>query len=138
VFPFRISSVGILSFFWETKYHTHIKEKVKLEYTICHIYPLLSSDFVISGRCYVTLSTYMHATIEERCFLCSPRHDRCHTTAQLTRLYNNRGSVFYALSVPRSYLKTIGTHHNPGSRRRWRKGNPMSGAITRPPCSWGI
>jgi hypothetical protein len=29
-------------------------------------------------------------------------------------------------------------HRSPASRRRQRKGNPMSGDITGPPCAWGI
>jgi hypothetical protein len=28
-------------------------------------------------------------------------------------------------------------HCNPASRRRRRKGNPVPGGITGPPCSWG-
>jgi hypothetical protein len=40
------------------------------------IRPLLSNDSVNSGRCYVT------HTIEKRCFLCGPRRDSCHATAQ--------------------------------------------------------
>jgi hypothetical protein len=29
-------------------------------------------------------------------------------------------------------------HRIPASSRRWRKGNPVPGGITGPPCSWGI
>jgi hypothetical protein len=29
-------------------------------------------------------------------------------------------------------------NRSPASRRRRRKGNPVPGGITRPPCSWGI
>jgi hypothetical protein len=29
-------------------------------------------------------------------------------------------------------------HRSPASRRRPRKGNPVPGGITGPPCSWGI
>jgi hypothetical protein len=29
-------------------------------------------------------------------------------------------------------------HRSPASRRRRRKGNPVSGGITGPACSWGI
>jgi hypothetical protein len=29
-------------------------------------------------------------------------------------------------------------HRSPASRRSWRKGNPVPGGITGPPCSWGI
>jgi hypothetical protein len=29
-------------------------------------------------------------------------------------------------------------HLSPASRKRRRKGNPVPGGITEPPCSWGI
>jgi hypothetical protein len=29
-------------------------------------------------------------------------------------------------------------HRSPASRKRRRKGNPVPGGITGPPCSWGI
>jgi hypothetical protein len=48
--------------------------KIKL---LWYIEPLLSSDSVKSGRCYVSPATYKHAAIEERCFLCYPRRDNC-------------------------------------------------------------
>jgi hypothetical protein len=36
------------------------------------------------------------------------------------------------------YPCVCGFHRSPDSLRRGRKGNPVPGGITGPPCSWGI
>jgi hypothetical protein len=44
------------------------------------------------------------------------------------------------VSIEPSYLCGSGVeylHLSPASRRRLRKGNPVLGGITGPPCSWG-
>jgi hypothetical protein len=48
------------------------------EIILWRIDPLLSSDLVNNDRCQVTPATYTLVTIEERRFLCGPRHDRCY------------------------------------------------------------
>jgi hypothetical protein len=30
------------------------------------------------------------------------------------------------------------TNRSPSSSKKWQKGNPVPGSISRPPCSWGI
>jgi hypothetical protein len=66
--------------------------------------------------------------------------------------YNSGRAVFSTWFVPRgnkrdevwrliSFLCEGGfeyLHRSPASRRRRRKGNPVSGGITKPPCSWGL
>jgi hypothetical protein len=47
----------------------------------------------------------MHATIEERRFLCCSRGESYYATARQTSLYNNKGAVFSAWSMPMSYLE---------------------------------
>jgi hypothetical protein len=69
------------------------------------IEPLLSSDSVNSGRCWVTPAICTHVIIEEWCFLCGPRRDRFYATVWYTRVYNNKGALFSAWSVRRSYFE---------------------------------
>jgi hypothetical protein len=47
-----------------------------LPIVLWRIDPLLSSDSVISSRCYATSVTYTHATTEERRFPCDPYQQR--------------------------------------------------------------
>jgi hypothetical protein len=50
-------------------------------------------------------------------------------------------NFMYLVFRRNSFLKfrvEAGSNLSPASRRRRRKGNPVAGAITGPPCSWGI
>jgi hypothetical protein len=45
-------------------------------------------------------------------------------------------NVLYCLTSPGGGIEYL--HRSPASRRRRRKGNPVPGDTTGPPCSWGI
>jgi hypothetical protein len=71
----------------------------KLSYKNTVTYSPISKQLLCKQRPLLVNARNMHATIEERRFLCGPRCDRCYTTAPQTHLYSNRAAVFYAWSV---------------------------------------
>jgi hypothetical protein len=87
-----------------------------------------------------------HATIEGLPFLCNGEMNTSITIEELLRngvscvgrprLYNEDLRQLRRITPCGGGLEYL--HRSHASRRRPRKGNPVPGVITGPPCSWGI
>jgi hypothetical protein len=94
-------------------------------------HPLLSNRFLISGYTQPLLSNAF---------------ENKHLPTEIIGV--QKWTVFSKRSVPRCYKEDNWSnlcgggveylHRSPASRRRRRKGNPVTGGTTWPRCSWGI
>jgi hypothetical protein len=91
------------------------------------VFSVVRTTHVVAQRCgkHISAAVNRHATIEEAVF----------SVMGAARLYNE--DLTY-LKLETSYGGGFEYfHRSPASRKRRRKGNPVPGGITGPPCSWG-